>query len=43
LRVKLHGEPVKETVPLHRIDMRYRASEEWANAGIDFNASQYLH
>jgi len=34
---------VKETVPLHRIGIQYRAVEGWGNAGINFSASQYLH
>jgi len=32
-----------ETVPQHRIAVQYRAREEWGNAGLGFDTSQYLH
>jgi hypothetical protein len=34
---------VRETVPLHKVGVQYRASEDWGNAGVSLNASQYLH
>src|SRR5690606_34817871 len=33
----------RETLPLHKIGVQYRASESWGNAGVSLNASQYLH
>ena len=33
----------EETVPQHRVAVQYRAREEWGNAGIGFDTSQYLH
>ncbi|MEX1258463.1 MAG: hypothetical protein WEG36_12670 [Gemmatimonadota bacterium] len=33
----------RETVPLHKVGVQYRASEDWGNAGISLNAAQYLH
>jgi hypothetical protein len=32
-----------ETVPQHRVAVQYRAREEWGNAGVGFDTSQYLH
>jgi hypothetical protein len=32
-----------ETRPVHRIRVRYNAREQWGNAGIGLNYSQYLH
>lgn len=34
---------VRETVPQHRVAVQYRAREEWGNAGLGFDTSQYLH
>lgn len=34
---------VSETVPQHRVAVQYRAREEWGNAGLGFDTSQYLH
>src|SRR5690606_6091384 len=33
----------RETVPLHRLGVQYRAVEPWGNAGVSLDASQYLH
>jgi hypothetical protein len=32
-----------EFVPQHRVALQYRAREEWGNAGVGFETSQYLH
>jgi hypothetical protein len=32
-----------ETVPLHSLGVQYRAVEGWGNAGLNIEASQYLH
>jgi len=32
-----------ESVPLHTLGIQYRAVEGWGNAGVSFDASQYLH
>jgi hypothetical protein len=34
---------LSETVPQHRVAVQYRAREEWGNAGVGFDTSQYLH
>ncbi len=34
---------LRESVPLHTLEIRYRAVEGWGNAGITLDASQYLH
>jgi hypothetical protein len=33
----------RETLPQHRFALQYRAREQWGNAGVAFDASQYLH
>ncbi len=33
----------EETVPLHRLQVQYRAREQWGNAGIGLESSQYVH
>jgi len=33
----------RETVPLHKLGIQYRAVESWGNAGVSADASQYLH
>jgi hypothetical protein len=33
----------RETIPIHRLRVRYNAREEWGNAGLGVNYSQYLH
>jgi hypothetical protein len=33
----------QEMVPQHRVALQYRAREEWGNAGMGFETSQYLH
>jgi hypothetical protein len=33
----------KETRPVHRVGVQYRAREEWGNAGLGIDANQYLH
>jgi hypothetical protein len=32
-----------ETVPVHQFAVQYRAREQWGNAGVGFQSSQYLH
>ncbi|TVP54487.1 MAG: hypothetical protein EA351_13160 [Gemmatimonadales bacterium] len=32
-----------ETLPQHRFAFQYRAREQWGNAGLGFESSQYLH
>lgn len=34
---------VSETLPQHRFALIYNQREQWGNAGIGFDASQYLH
>lgn len=33
----------EETVPIHRLQVQYRAREQWGNAGVGFESSQYMH
>ncbi len=33
----------RETLPVHRVGVQYRAREEWGNAGVGMDAKQYLH
>lgn len=33
----------RETLPVHRVGVQYRAREEWGNAGVGVDANQYLH
>jgi hypothetical protein len=33
----------RETLPMHRVGVQYRAREEWGNAGLGIDANQYLH
>jgi len=33
----------RETIPHHRVAVQYNAREEWGNAGVGLEASQYLH
>jgi hypothetical protein len=33
----------RETLPQHRMGVQYRAREQWGNAGVGIDTSQYLH
>ncbi|MEX2466658.1 MAG: hypothetical protein WD995_07085 [Gemmatimonadota bacterium] len=33
----------RETLPVHRVGVQYRAREQWGNAGVGLDANQYLH
>jgi hypothetical protein len=33
----------EETVPMHQFAVQYRAREQWGNAGVGVQTSQYLH
>ncbi len=33
----------QETLPLHRLGIQYNAREQWGNAGVGVEMSQYLH
>ncbi|MDZ7781313.1 MAG: hypothetical protein U5R14_15470 [Gemmatimonadota bacterium] len=33
----------RETLPVHRVGVQYRAREQWGNAGVGVDANQYLH
>ncbi len=34
---------LQETLPVHRLGLQYRAREEWGDAGVGMDFSQYLH
>jgi hypothetical protein len=36
-------ETLRETLPQHRVGIQYRQREEWGNAGVGIESSQYLH
>ena len=33
----------RETLPVHRVGVQYRAREQWGNAGVGVDTNQYLH
>jgi len=33
----------RETLPVHRVGVQYRAREQWGNAGVGIDTNQYLH
>jgi hypothetical protein len=33
----------RETLPVHRVGVQYRAREQWGNAGLGIDTNQYLH